>query len=117
MGEGSEGAKLVMSSMLAMLFWGAVKLILVALGILYAGLVLVSYWTEGSRPPLRLDLRAPARSIGRLLIRLGVKAVAVILRLGKSTLDMLSEASADVGEWYIRRRGAEAEAAFRSRFL
>jgi hypothetical protein len=43
--------------------------------------------------------------------------LAAIVRGGSGTWEMLSEASADLGEWYVRRRGPETEATFRSRFL
>ena len=101
--------------LLEVLFWSALKLLLGAFGILYVGLVLMSYKIEGPRCQWRLDVREPARSAGWLLVWLGVKALFVILRAGKTTLDMLTGASADVGQWYIRWRGRGA--AFRTRFL
>ncbi len=99
------------------LFWWTFKLLWGASGVLYAVLVLMSYATEGRRYRLQLELENPARSAASLLIWLGVKAVAAILSVGRSVLEILSETSADVGEWFIRRRGPEVDAMFRSRFL
>ncbi len=106
-----------MGLMLQTLFGAVVKLLLAAFTILYGGLVLMTYLTEGPRVRLRLDWRAPGRSGERLLVWLGVKAVDALRRVGKAAFLMLTDASAEVGEWVIRRRGAEAEAAYRSRFL
>jgi hypothetical protein len=45
-----------------------------------------------------------------------VKILAASVVVGRTALEMLSEASAEVGEWYLRRRG-EAGATVRSHFL
>jgi hypothetical protein len=105
-----------MPSMLEIVFWGTVKFLLIALGIVYSGLVLMAYRTEGPRCPLRLDWQRPMRAIQQLLVWLGVKMLAASVVIGRTFLEMLSEASAEVGEWYLRRRG-EAGATVRSRFL
>jgi len=102
---------------LQVVFWTVLKFMLAALAFLYAGLVLMAYRTEGPRFQLRVNWQDPFRSAPQLLVWLGVKAVAAIVRIGSGTWDMLSDASADLGEWYVRRRGPEAEAIFRSRFL
>ncbi|MGD0922997.1 MAG: hypothetical protein ABSA70_14735 [Terriglobia bacterium] len=102
---------------LHVVFWTVLKFMLAALAFLYAGLVLMAYRTEGPRFQLRADWQGPFRSAPQLLVWLGVRALAAIVRIGTGTWDMLSEASADLGEWYVRRRGPEAEAIFRSRFL
>ncbi len=106
-----------MLPILEIVFWAVVKFLLAAFGILYAGLVLMGYRTEGDRYRLRLDEQDPVGSAEQLLVWLGVRAMAAIVCVGRTTLEMLSEASAEVGEWYIRRRGGEVEASFRSRFL
>jgi hypothetical protein len=106
-----------MVSILEVVFWAVFKFLLAASGILYAGLVLMAYRMEGGRYRLRLDRQDPAGSAEQLLVWLGVKAIAAIVRVGRTALEMLSEAAADVGEWYIRRRGGEVEAMFRSHFL
>ncbi len=99
------------------LFLEAVKLLLVAFGVLYVGLVLMTYRTDGPRYPLRIDLSDPARSAERLLLWLGVRALDGVLRLGRAMLDVLSETSAQVGEWYISRRSVKVQSEFRSRYL
>jgi hypothetical protein len=106
-----------MVAVLNTLFAATLKLLLVAGGLLYAGLVLMSYRTDGLRSPLRLELADPARSVQRLMVWLGVKAVAATVGASKAFLSVLSETSAEVGVWFLRRRSAEVQAAFRSRFL
>jgi hypothetical protein len=106
-----------MVPILVIVFWGVLKLLLAAFGILYAGLVLMAYRTEGDRYRPRLDKQDPVGSAAQLLVWLGVKAMGAIVRVGRATLEMLSDASAEVGEWYIRRRGGEVEAIFRSHVL
>jgi len=96
---------------------GALELLLLAGAILYAGLVLMTYRTDGPFSRLRLELGNPARSAQRLLVWLGVKTVAFALRTFQLAFNMLSETSAEVGEWFLRRRDREVQAAFRSRFL
>jgi hypothetical protein len=93
------------------------KLLLVGAGILYIGLVLMTYRIEGPRSQLRLEAGDPARSAENLLVWLGVRALAAVGYVGKAAFEVLSETSAEVGEWYIRRRGTEVTAAHRSRYL
>lgn len=102
---------------LQVVFWTVLKLLLAALGFLYAGLVLMVYRTEGRGLQLRVNWQDPFGSARQLLVWLGVKALAAIVRVGSGAWDMLSEASANVGEWYVYRRGGETEAMFRSHFL
>jgi hypothetical protein len=102
---------------LELAFWAVCKFLLGAFGILYAGLVLTAYRTEGERYRLRLDKQDPAGFAAQLLIWPGVRAMATGIRVGRTALEMLSDASAEVGEWYIRRRGGQVEAFFRSHFL
>lgn len=102
---------------LQVVFWTVLKFMLAALAFLYGGLVLMVYRTDGPRFQLRVNWQDPFRSAPQLMVWLGVRALAAIVRIGSGTWDMLSEASADLGEWYVRRRGPAAEAIFRSRFL
>jgi hypothetical protein len=106
-----------MAAALNILFAATLKLLLVTGGLLYAGLVLMSYRTDGPRSAPRLELADPARSVQRLMVWLGVKAVAATVGASKALLNLLSEASAEVGMWFLRRQSAEVQAAFRSRFL
>jgi hypothetical protein len=88
----------------------------VAAGALYATLVLMRYRTDGPRYRFELSLDDPARSIQHLAVWLGVKVVAGCVWIAKPILNMLLEASAEVGEWFIRRSPA-VEESIRSRFL
>ena len=99
------------------IFSGFLKLAILAGGVLYAGLVLMSYGTNGPHYRLRIDPKDPARSAERLLVWLGVKALALVVRIAVPIFGMLSEASAEVGEWFLRHRTPETQAAIRSRFL
>jgi len=83
---------------------------------LYAGVVLVSYRSAGPRYRLNLNLREPARSTQQLGVWLGVKVLWACVRVAKSTLNNLLEASAEVGEWLMRRSPTVQESV-RSRFL
>jgi hypothetical protein len=98
------------------LFWGAVKLLLLGAGILYVGLVLMAYRLEGPRIRLRIYPGDPGRSALDLLVWLGVKIFAGIGHAAKATLDVLSDTSADVGEWCLHRRGRAPQVADRPRF-
>lgn len=106
-----------MFPILEVAFWAVFKFLLGAFGILYAGLVLMAYRTEGERYRLSLNKQDPAGSAAQLLVWAGVRAMATVVRVGRTALEMLSDASAEVGEWYIRRRGGQVEAIFRSHFL
>jgi len=106
-----------MAAMLGVVLAGILKLLLVAGVALYAGLVFMSYRTDGPHWPLRLEPSDPARSAERLWVWLGVKAVAAVIGIVRGLFNMLSEASAEVGEWFIRHRNPEVQAEVRSRFL
>ena len=83
---------------------GFLKLALLAGAALYAGLVLMRYLTDGLHPRPRVDLRDPVRSAERLGGWLGVKALALGVRVATPISGMLSEASAEVGDWFLSRR-------------
>lgn len=86
------------------LFLGALKLILAETIVLYAVLVLVILRSEGPHYELRLDPHDPTRSGLRFLVWLGVRGTGTVLTALKASLDILEDASADVGEWVLRRR-------------
>ena len=88
----------------------------VAAGALYTGMVLMRYRTDGPRYRLSFEPRDPARSVVHLVVWLGVKVLDACLRFASAILNMLLEASAEVGEWVIRRSPAVQES-IRSRFL
>ena len=88
----------------------------VAAGALYAGMVLMRYRTDGPHYRLSFELRDPVRSVEHLVVWLGVKVLEVCVWFTRAILNMLLEASAEVGEWFIRRSLTMQESV-RSRFL
>ena len=91
------------------LFVVSLKLALLAVLAVYAGLVLIRYLTYGPRRRPRFDWRDPAHSAEQLAIWLGAKGIALAVVAGSHILDMLSEASAEVGDWFLslsHRHGA-----------
>lgn len=85
--------------------------------VIYAGLVLMTFATDGPRYRPRLRLADPLRSLERLLVWLGVKALMLLMAWARAALAVLSEASAEVGEWFMSQRGPRSQATFRSHFL
>jgi hypothetical protein len=83
---------------------------------LYAGVVVMKYRTDGLCYRLGFELEDPARSLQHLAVWLGVKALQGCLRMAGAILNLLLEASADVGEWLIRFSPGVQES-IRSRFL
>ena len=96
---------------------GLLELVILAGGVLYAGAVVAIYRTDGSQHRLKLDRNEPMPSAEKLLLWLGVQVLALLVRIAVPILGLLSEASAEVGEWFIRRQAPEAQAAIRSRFM
>jgi hypothetical protein len=94
---------------------GLIRLGLLAAGVVYTIQILKTYASaragEPHWPPL--DRKEPVRSAEQVLIWGGVFLVAVAVRLVRPLVDMLSEASAEVGEWAINRH--QTEAAIRTR--
>ena len=97
----------------AVLVW-VLKVLLGVAVVVYAGFVAMAYAMDGPRYRPRLDLDAPLRSLQRLLVWLGVKAVHGVLRMSKATLNVFSEASAEVGDWVVSRRSEKEQRRFRS---
>lgn len=83
------------------IFVGILELTLLGVTAFYAGFVLLSYITYGPRPRPQFDLRNPARSAENLVVWAGIKLVALLVPVGKPVLAMLSEASAEVGDWFL----------------
>ncbi len=83
---------------------------------LYMGMVLMKYSTDGPRYPLSLELRDPVRSLQHFAVWLGVKILEAGVRLARAVFNVLLEASAQVGEWFMRVSPG-AQERFRSRFL
>jgi hypothetical protein len=105
-----------MLSLLSVLFGHLLTWLAVAAGALYTGMVLMRFRTDRPHYRLSFDPRDPGRSLEHLVIWLGVKVLEGCLRIASSILNMLLEASAEVGEWFIRLSPAVRESV-RSRFL
>jgi hypothetical protein len=87
-----------------------------AAGAVYAGMVLMRYRTDGPHYRLSFEVHDPARSLQHLAVWLGVKVLEGCLRITRAILNVLLEASAEVGEWFIRLNPTMQES-IRSRFL
>ncbi len=90
------------------IFIGFFKLGLLAGAVFYAGLVVMSYGTRGPRTRPQIDPDDPLHSAERWAVWLGVLALALAVRIATPVVRMLSEASADVGEWVLNHRHHEA---------
>ena len=90
-------------------FMRVLDLALLAGAALYAGLVLTSYRTEGARLLPQVDWRDPAHSAEHLAVWLGVTALTLAVRVGTPIFGMLSEASAEVGDWFLSHRHDESQ--------
>ncbi len=106
-----------MALTLETLFWGLARLLLLGAGALHVGLVLMAYCLEGPRIRRRIEFRDPRRSALNLSVWLGVKVPAAISQASGAALDVLSDTSADMGEWYLHRRAHVAQVDHRSCFL
>ncbi|HEV2247667.1 MAG TPA: hypothetical protein VGW37_13530 [Terriglobia bacterium] len=87
--------------MLWSIFLWAVKLFVAGVLIFYAGMVVIALRTQGNHRRGQLDWHDPAHTAENLLLWVGVKIVRETLRLLRAILDLLEEASADVGEWIL----------------
>jgi hypothetical protein len=105
-----------MVTYLSIVFGHLLKLLALAAGAIYTGMVLMKYRTDGPRYRPNFELRDPARSMQNLVVWLGVKVLDACLRFAGAIFNMLLEASAEVGEWFMRRSPAVRQS-MRSRFL
>lgn len=105
-----------MVTYLGIVFGHLLRWLAVAAGALYAGMVLMTYRTDGPQYRLSFELQDPARSVEHLVVWLGVKVLGACLRIARAILNILLEASAEVGEWFIRLSPGVQESV-RSRFL
>lgn len=95
------------STDLPSIFSGLLNLALLAGAALYAGLVVMSYRAEGAHVRPQIDLHDPAHSAERFAVWMGVKTLTLAVRVGTPIFGMLSEASADVGDWFLSHRRNE----------
>jgi hypothetical protein len=105
-----------MSTYLSIVSGHLLKWAAIAAGAIYAGMVLMRYRTDGPNYRLSFELRSPARSLQHSVVWLGVKVFDACLRFAAAILNMLLEASAEVGEWFLRR-SPTVQRSIRSRFL
>lgn len=93
------------------------KVLAALVAMVYVGLVLTAYATEGLhyRPGLRWA--EPVRSIERVLVWAGVEVLDALLRLVRSILNQLFLASAEIGLWLTDRSGHQVRRKVRSKFL
>jgi len=70
----------------------------------YGAFILISYVTYGIRPRPKVSLHDPAGAVEGIAQWVGVYLVAVGVRALTPVFRMLSEASAEVGDWFLRNR-------------
>lgn len=105
---------------MTMLGWAVgwvLKRLFFAVVVLFSGMVVAGYRLSGVDCPARLEFDKPAGSIRRIIIRWGIKLLGGVVRAFNATEELLIQASADVGEWFIGKRREKAQAESRSRFL
>lgn len=88
---------------------GFLKLAFLAAALFYAGLVLRRYLSDGPHVRPQFDWRDPAHSVEHWALWLGVNALTLAVRVGTRIFAMLSEASAEVGEWFLEHRHDESQ--------
>ena len=92
------------------ILWGLVKLGLVAAAAIYVVQVFMIYSRikAGEFHSPAIDEKHLALSVEQWLIWAGVALVALTVRLCRPFVDILAEASAEVGEWAINQRQTPA---------
>jgi len=83
-----------------------IKTGLMVAGVLYAVEVLVNCLSFGEHRRPQFDSSRRIRSVWRLSVWAGVAAAHLVMRMSRPLINMLSEASADVGEWAVTHRHA-----------
>ncbi len=98
----------MLGAIVVTIFTAFLKLALLAGSVFYAALVLMSYQTEGLKARPHVDWNDPPHALERLSVWAGVETLAFSLKAGKKIFAMLSEASAEVGEWFLDHRHRES---------
>jgi hypothetical protein len=104
-------------TLMHMILWDAVKVLVALLALIYAGLVLTGYASEGPGYQPHLSWTEPGRSSERLLIWTGIKILEALRRVTRSMFNQLFMASADIGLWFVDKSSSEVRRKVRSRFL
>jgi len=94
----------VLDTNIQIVFRGFLELALLSGSALYAGLVLSDYRIKGPRARPPINWHDPAHSIEHVGVWLGVKGLDLAVRATGTIFGMLSEASAEVGEWFLDHR-------------
>lgn len=97
------------------LVWGLLKIGLASVGLLYAVEVIASYAKCGEHDCPEFDPAHIVDSIERLAVWVGVISIRVSVRMCRPLLGVLTEASADVGEWALARHPVRASLPGRER--
>ncbi len=80
---------------------GFLNVLFLAGAVFYAAVVTRSYLTDAPHRRPRITWRRPVESAGRLALWLGVQVLGLVVRLATPIFAMLSEASAELGEWFL----------------
>jgi hypothetical protein len=86
--------------------WGLLKIGLASVGLLYAVQVIGGYAKFGEHDRPEFDPTHIIESVEQLIIWVGVTSIRLSVRLSRPLLGLLTEASADVGEWALARHTA-----------
>jgi hypothetical protein len=97
------------------LIWGLVRMGVLAAGVFYVIQVLIAYPKRESHERPAFDSNERLRSLERLLVWVGVMTVRIAGRLARPFVNMLSEASAEVGERAISRRQVQTALRLRAK--
>jgi hypothetical protein len=93
------------------------KLILIVTVVLYSGMVLTNYAVRGSDYCIHFNFGEFGWSIEQVLVWCGVRLLGGTVRTVRAIWELLIQASADVGQWFISKGSKRVQEEFRSRFL
>ncbi len=85
---------------------GLIRAGLLSAGVLYAVDVIVDYLSLGGHRRPEYDPSKRLRSAWELSVWAGVAGTDLVVRMIRPVVNMLSEASADVGQWAVARHEA-----------
>ncbi len=92
--------------MVSMVFKLTSTVLVVVAGVLFFRLIAMTYRTAAPYA-LKIDRGYPMRSAALVVAWFGTLSLATLWRAVRALLDTLFEASAELGEWYVRRRGLD----------
>jgi hypothetical protein len=97
--------------------WELMRMGAVAAGVFYAVQVVITYVKSNGRYslPLETDRNDLLASAHRATLWIGVLAVGGAVRVTRPLLQMLAEASAEVGEWALARSRLDSSPHLQSR--